>query len=79
MWKLQVVACCACSTPVGGMQRVRSRAAAAVRRRAEPGTKEADTNSSASAQEEGNEMDLVKLTEPVTFPALTQASQEGQD
>ena len=57
MWKVQVAACCACSRPVGGMQRVRSRGA--MRVRAEPGTKEADTGSSASAQEEGDKMDLV--------------------
>ena len=59
MWKVQVAACCACSRPVGGMQRACSRGA--MRMRAEPGTKEADTGSSASAQEEGDKMDLVSL------------------
>lgn len=57
MWKVQVAACCACSRRMGGMQGVRSRGA--MRMRAEPGTKEADTGSSASAQEEGDKMDLV--------------------
>ena len=57
MWKVQVAACYACSRRMGSMQRVRSRGV--MRMRAEPGTKEADTGSSASAQEEGDKMDLV--------------------
>ena len=54
---LQVVACCSSRVLQPDLRRVRSRSS--VRLHAEPGTKEASTESAVPAEEQGDDMDLV--------------------
>ena len=55
---MKVTTCCICAKHA--KQPVRTAARRLVVAHAEPGTKEADTGSAAAAEEQGDEMDLVR-------------------
>lgn len=56
---MQVAACCSCRKATSGNRKLISRGL--IRLQAEPETKEVNVGSAASAQNEGDEMDLVRL------------------